>query len=295
MSDTVITLVISGVLVGGVYSLIGLGVVLIYKATGVVNFSQGAILMIGALVGYFLISSSLFSWLAVLLTLVFCALLGYVMERICLRPLIGQPMISSVIVTLALAWAIKAFYILGSGQRLERAYPPFLPGGSFEIGEIILSVTNFWNFVIAILLFIAFVALFKYTKTGLAMRATADDHEVAQALGISVKGVFSQVWIIGAMAAGIAGILLGSSLNVSLGLESLGWKGLIVVLIGGLESIVGCIVVGPLIGVLESLSCLYIDPLVGGGMKEIVPFIFMLVVMIFRPTGLFGLERIERV
>lgn len=291
----VISMIVSGVLTGGVYSLVGMGIVLIYKATGVINFAQGAMLMLAALVGYGLVIILPSPWVAILLTLIIFGFVGYLAERFCLRPLIGQPLLSSVVVTLALSWLIEGIFVMGSGSGGERGYPPLLPTGSLEVGNITLSMSNLVNFAIAIVLFLAFTALFRYSKMGLAMRAVAEDHEVSQSLGISVKSVFSQVWIISMIAAAVSGILIGSATCVSVGLQGLGWKGLIVVIVGGLNSIIGCIVAGPLIGILESFAGVYVDPLVGGGMKETVPFILMLLVMIFRPYGLFGLKRIERV
>jgi len=295
MSDIAISAIIYGILVGGVYSLIALGYAVIFKSSQIVSFAQGGVLLTGATIAWALLAVvKLPIVLAIVLALIGCVIIGLAIERFTLRPIMGQPLLSSVMITVALLWLFDAVAVLtvtGSG----RTFPSIFPQGIIQLGEVRISQEQLLAFVTAIVLFIIFTLSYRYTKVGLAMRGTAEDHEVIESLGIKVTNIYGLTWGIAAVTAGIGGILLASMLNLNISLELFGWKGLIVILIGGLESITGAIVVGPLLGVLESLSTVYIDPLVGGGMREVAPFVVMIIVLLIRPYGLFGLKRIERI
>jgi branched-chain amino acid transport system permease protein len=295
MIRSLVEAVVSGLLIGGVYSLVALGIVLVYKSTKVVSFAQGGIVLMGGIIGWALLGpAGLPPGLAIVLTLCASALLGLAVDRFTLRPIIGQPILSSIMVTIALAWLFDsvATLIIGGG---ERPYPAILPQGTYKWGGVAISQPLFFQFVIAIILFVSFSGFYKYTGLGLAMRGTAEDYEVVQSLGISVRQVYSYSWLIAGLSGGVSGILLASALSVNVGLASMGWKALVVVLIGGMESVVGVILMGPFIGILESMSVQFLDPMVGGGLGEVVPFVVMLAVLLIRPYGLFGLKRIERI
>jgi branched-chain amino acid transport system permease protein len=295
MIKAIIEALVSGIMLGGVYSLIALGIVIVYKSTKIVSFAQGGILLIGAIIGWALLGpAGLPLILAIVLTLASCALLGLGIDRFALRPIIGQPILASIMITIALAWLFDSVgtLIIGGG---ERAYPPILPQGTYKWGWLTISQSLLLQFIIAIILFIIFTLFYQYAKLGLAMRGTAEDHEVVQSLGIKVTNIFSYSWLIAALSGGISGILLASTLSANVGLSEIGWKALIVVLIGGMESIPGVILVGPIIGILENLSIRFLDPLVGGGLGEVVPFVVLLLVLLIKPYGLFGLVRIERI
>jgi len=295
MIQDVLSEIVLGILIGSVYSLIGLGCVVIYKCSKVVSFTQGGFLLMGGIIAWFLlVVVKLPSAPAIVFTLVGCALLGLAVERFTLRPVLGQPLLASVMITVALLWFLDSvgFLVIGGPGRV---FPRLFPSGFVDFFGIRISEANALSFAAAIVLFIGFTLFYKYTKIGLAMRATAEDHEVVQSLGVKVTNIFSITWAIAGLTAGIGGILMASLINLDVSLSMLGWKGLIVILIAGLESLPGVIIMGPVIGVLEILSINYIDPLVGGGMRDIAPFILMMLVLVIKPYGLFGLKRIERV
>ncbi len=295
MFGSVIEGVISGILIGGVYSLVALGIVVVFKSTKVITFAQGGILLMGAIIGWaFMGPAGLPVGLGIVLTLAACSLLGMCVDRFALRPIIGQPILASIMVTIALAWLFDSVgtLIIGGG---ERPYPPILPHGTYKWGQIYISQSLLLQFIIAIIMFIAFALFYKYGRLGLAMRGTAEDHEVVQSLGIKVTNIFSYSWVIAALTGGVSGILLASTLGATVGLSEIGMKALIVVLLGGMESVTGVILMGPIIGILENLTIQFLDPLVGGGLGEVVPYAAMLIVLLLKPYGLFGLKRIERI
>lgn len=282
-------------MIGGVYSLVALGIVVVFKSTKVVTFAQGGILLMGAIIGWALMGpAKLPIGLGIILTLAVCALLGLCLDRFTLRPILGQPVLASIMVTIALAWFFDSVgtLIIGGG---ERPYPPLLPQGTYKVGLINISQSLLLQFIIAIVMFIVFSLFYRYARLGLAMRGTAEDHEVVQSLGIKVTNIFSYSWVIASLTGGVSGILLASTLGATVGLSEIGMKALIVVLIGGMESVTGVILMGPIIGILESLTIQILDPLVGGGLGEVVPYAVMLIMLLIKPYGLFGLKRIERI
>lgn len=286
---------IAGIMIGGVYSLVALGIVVVFKSTKVISFAQGGILLMGAIIGWALMGpGGLPLGFGIPLTLLACCLLGLCLDRFTLRPIIGQPILASIMVTIALAWLFDSIgtLIIGGG---ERPYPPLLPKGTYNWGWVKISESLFLQFVIAVFLFVVFSLFYKYARLGLAMRGTAEDHEVVQSLGIKVTNIYSYSWLIAALSGGIAGVLLASTLGATVGLSEIGLKALIVVLIAGMESIPGVILIGPLIGILENLSIQFLDPLIGGGSAGVVPYALMLIVLLVKPYGLFGLKRIERI
>ncbi len=292
---TFLQLILTGVMVGSIYSLIALGFVLIYKSSGIINVAQGQMLMVGAYVAWSLmVGLHLLVPVALLLTIVIAMLLGALIERLALRPLIGQPILAIVMMTIALAAFLDGMTLLIWGANWQ-TFPDFIPRTPILIGELSLSPQHIFSFVLAMGLLAIFSVFFRFTRIGLAMRATAEDHQIAQSLGVSVERVFAMAWVIAAVVSALGGILLGSINGINLSLSFLGLKVLPVVLLGGLESIPGAIIAGPIIGVLENIASFYVDPFVGGGVREVAPFVVLVLVLMIKPYGLFGLRRIERV
>lgn len=292
---TFLQLILTGVMVGSIYSLVALGFVLIYKSSGIINVAQGQMLMVGAYVAWSLmVGLHLPVPVALLLTIVIAMLIGVLIERLALRPLIGQPILAIVMMTIALAAFLDGMTSLIWGANWQ-TFPDFIPRTPILIGELSLSPQHIFSFVLAMGLLAIFSVFFRFTRIGLAMRATAEDHQIAQSLGVSVERVFTLAWVIAAVVSALGGILLGSINGINLSLSFLGLKVLPVVLLGGLESIPGAIIAGPIIGVLENIASFYVDPLVGGGVREVAPFVVLVLVLMIKPYGLFGLRRIERV
>ncbi len=284
-----------GLMNGGVYALIALGIVVVYKSTKVLNITQGQFLVVGAWVAYTLmVKLHVNIWLSFGLTLVVAAALGFFLERVAFRPLIGQPQPALITMTIVLMAGLEGFVLWVFGG-FTVSYPNFIPVKPIEFGNLILSQQQLWMFMIAMVLIGAFALFFKYTRAGLAMRATAEAHQVAQSVGISVKTVFGQTWAIASLIGAVGGILLGSLYGVSYALGGWGLIVITVAIIGGLDSIVGAIVAGLLLGILEKVAVGYIDPLIGGGIEVVFPFIILLIVLVVKPYGLFGQKEVERI
>lgn len=278
---------------GGIYALIALGFVLIYKASKVLNFAQGELVMVGAF-SFLAFYSVLPLWLALLLTIILAGLIGFLIERIVLRPLIGEPILSVIMVTLALSYLMRGIILTLFGPDIK-PFPQFI-SGSIEFGGIVIPKIYLAGFLISIAVIIIFLIFFKKTILGITMRAVADDQVAAMSLGVSVEKIFAIAWAISAIVATIGGILLGNIFGgINPNLSHIGLKVFAVVILGGLDSIAGAIIGGIIIGICESVIGGMLEPIVGGGFKDVVPLIIMLFIMTFKPYGLFGTERIERV
>jgi len=289
-------LIITGIAVGGVYSLMALGFVLIYKASSVVNFGPGELVLFGAYVAWATILQMRMPLPAALLVTLLIAIgLGIVIERGVLRPLIGQPIISVIMVTFGFASVIRGVLNMTWGSD-TRPFPVLFSPEPFHLGPVPVSPVHLWSFVSVILLLTAFSLFFRFSVTGMAMRATADNQQVALSLGVSVKWIFALSWCIATVVSALSGIILGSVRGgVDFSLADLGLKVFPVVILGGLDSVAGAIIGGVLIGVLENLAGGYLDPLVGGGVKEVAPFVALVIILMIRPHGLLGKVEIERV
>src|SRR5512139_3026628 len=278
-------LLVQGLAVGSVYSLVALGFVLIYKASGVINFAQGELLMLGAYACLaLLVQAHLPFWVALGLTLAAMGLVALVLERLVLRPLIGEPVISIIMAATAAAW----------GTQL-RSFPAIFPDQPVKLGQIVISQVYIWTFLTAMALMVAFALFFKFTRLGVAMRATANSHQVALSMGISVKAIFALSWAISAVVSAIGGVLIGSINGVNITFSDFGLKVFPAVILGGLDSIPGAVIGGLVIGILENLSGGYLSRVFGGGVKEVAPFVFLVLILMVKPYGLFGTEEIERV
>jgi branched-chain amino acid transport system permease protein len=287
--------VTTGIMVGGIYALVALGWVLIYKCSGVLNLAMGEMTLIGAYVSLSFYSMGVPFLLSLLFSLIIGFILGILTERIFLDKLIGQPVLTVIMVTVGLSFFFKGTleFIWGTDTRVFD--PPVFAIEPIRLGPIIIGQVYMWSFVASIILLVLFVSFFKYTRWGLAMQATADDEMAALSVGVSARFVYAAAWAIAFMAAGVGGTLLGNinGLNISVGY--LGLLVLPVVVFGGLNSVPGAIVGGIAIGVLQNLTGAYLDRYVPGGVKEIAPFVFMAIFLLFKPHGLWGWERIERV
>jgi branched-chain amino acid transport system permease protein len=290
-------LVISGFALGMVYALITVGFVLILKCSNVFNIAQGHFVMIGGYVGYtFLVTFNLPVWASLLLSIVVAILMGLLIERLTLRPLVGQPLLAVVMMTLALATILEGVATLIWGGEYK-TYHGVLPTFTLRFGELSIPPEMTIGLMVSVVAVVILVLFFRYTKLGLAMRATAEDEQVVQSAGIRVTTVYALSWVIASVVGVIAGILLGGISGVMVEMNSVGLKTLAVALLGGMDSIGGAIVAGIALGVLENVAAGYLDPLLpaGGGLANVFPFIVIIVVLIFRPHGLFGLVEIERI
>jgi branched-chain amino acid transport system permease protein len=285
----------TGIMVGGIYALVALGWVIIYKCSGVLNLAMGEMTLIGAYISLSFYSMGVPFILALLFSLIIGFILGILTERIFLDKLIGEPVLTVIMVTVGLSFFFKGTVELIWGTDTRVFTPAVFSIEPIRLGPLIIGQVYLWSFIAAILLLIIFVSFFKYTRWGLAMQATADDEMAALSLGVSARFVYAAAWAIAFMAAGVGGTLLGNinGLNISVG--HLGLLVLPVVVLGGLNSVPGAIVGGIAIGILQNLSGTYLDVYFPGGVKEIAPFVFMAIFLLFKPFGLWGWERIERV
>ncbi len=285
----------TGIMVGGIYALVALGWVLIYKCSGVLNLAMGEMTLIGAYVSLSFYQAGVPFILSLLFSVIIGLILGILTERIFLDRLIGEPVLTVIMVTVGLSFFFRGTVEFIWGTDTKVFSPPVFPMEPIIIGPLIIGQVYLWSFIAAIALLLIFVAFFKYTRWGLAMQATADDEMAALSLGVSARFVYAASWAIAFMAAGVGGTLLGNinGLNISVGY--LGLLVLPAVVLGGLNSVPGAIAGGIIIGVLQNLSGAYLDRYFPGGVKEIVPFVFMVIFLLFKPYGLWGWERIERV
>ncbi len=293
--DILLQVIVTGLAAGGVYGLIALGFVLIYKATSVLNLAMGEFMTLGAFICFTaLMQLSAPFYLAFILTLFLAFALGFVIERLILRPLIGEPIISVIMVTIGLGVILKGvMYMIWTPSF--RSFPEIFPPEPLNLGFSMVPSGLLWGFIFAIIGTIIFLLIFKFSRTGVAMRATANDQQAALSMGISVRWIFALAWSFGAMASFIGGIVIGNITGISVYMGDVALKVLAVIILGGLDSIGGAILGGFIVAILENLTGLYIDPLVGGGTKEVAPFFILVIILMIRPYGLFGKETIERV
>lgn len=286
---------VTGIMVGGIYALVALGWVLIYKCSGVLNLAMGEMTLIGAYVCMSFYNMGVPFLLSLLISLVIGLVLGILTERIFLDRLIGEPVLTVIMVTVGLSFFFKGIVEFTFSTNTKLFEPPIFSIEPIKVGLVVFSEVFLWSFIAAIILLVIFVAFFKYTKWGLAMQATADDEMAALSIGISARFVYAAAWAISFMAAGVGGTLLGNinGLNISVGY--LGLLVLPAVVLGGLNSVPGAIVGGITIGILQNFCGAYLDEFFRGSVKEIAPFVFMAIFLLFKPYGLWGWERIERV
>ncbi len=291
--DFFVQLLIGGISIGFLYGLSAMGFVMIFKSSSVLNFAHGEMLAIGAYIFLALVTwAKLPIAVSFLLTLLGCFLLGMVIERIFLRPLIGEPLIFVIMLTVGLAAMFKGLILLVWGGNLH-TYPPFLPETiGIQWGMVRIPPVYVATLIIGTLFLILFGLFFKYSSQGIYMRSVADNQRAALSLGVHVKRVFALSWAIAALVAGMSGMVLGiiNGVNVH-DLSAIGLKVFPVVILGGLDSIGGAIIGGLIIGLLETFTGGYLSP----ALRDVVPFIILVLILLLKPYGLFGLKEIERV
>jgi branched-chain amino acid transport system permease protein len=289
--STFVTLLVIGLSEGAILALAALGFVLIYKATGVINFAQGEFLLIGAYSFYTAFAVlRLPMVLALLVGVVVAVVVGAVVERLILRPMVGQSHISIIMVTIGLSGLLGAIVQMFFGTQ-PRSMDPILPTGSVGILGGTVPVNRLWVIVICGLVLGLLTWFFQKSRHGVAMRAVADDQQAAMTVGISVRRVFALSWALAAVSALIAGVLLADVTAVEMNIVSFGLLVFPVVIMGGLDSVPGTIVGGLTIGLITQFVSGYMDP----GLAEVIPYIVLVLVLLVRPYGVFGEKRIERV
>jgi branched-chain amino acid transport system permease protein len=293
--DYFLQLTLNGLVVGGIYALVALGFVIIYKSSGILNFAQGEFLMLGAYVCLAIMTEARVPFAAsFVLTLLFSVALGLLLERVVLRPMLGEPIISVIMVTLGLSSVLKAV-VQGIWGTDTRPFPSVFPVEPVMLGPLPVSQGYLWSLACVAVLLVVLTLFFRRTRLGLAMRATAFSQQVALSMGISVRRIFALAWSIAAVVSAAGGILLGAMRGgVDGSLAFYGLKVIPVVILGGLDSIAGAIVGGLVIGVLENLSGGYLDPMLGGGVKDVAPFVVLVLILMVRPQGLFGTVHARR-
>jgi len=289
-------LMVSGFALGMVYALIAIGFVIILKCSKAFNIAQGHFVMIGGYLGFtFLVTFHLPVWLSLLAAVAVAIVLGLLIERLTLRPLVGQPVLAVIMMTIALSVVLEGLATLIWGGEYK-TYHGVLPTITLKVGELSIPPETLIGVMVSIAVVTILMLFFRYTKSGLAMMATAEDEQVVQSAGIRVTTVYAISWVIACVVGVIGGIILGGVSGVMIPLANVGLKAFAVVLLGGVNSIGGAIVAGIMVGVLENVAAGYLDPLLpGGGLANVFPFIVMIVVLIFKPYGLFGLVEIERI
>ncbi len=291
-----VQLLVNGLIVGALYGVVAMCFVLIYKASQVVNFAQGEFVLLGAWACWWLVASlNLPFWLGFPVSLVFMALLGVLVQVLALRPLIGEPVISVVMVTIGLSIFFQALLRWVFGV-FTQPFPQVFETKTVTVFGLNVESAYLMSLVFSVVVMAGFAYFFKFTRMGLAMRATAFDQQVAQSLGVSVKQVFAVSWAISAVVSALAGVVVGLISGVSAAVATVGVKVFPAVIVGGLESIIGAVIGGIIIGLLEGLAQ-FVDSeyLNFGNLITIAPFYVMLLIMLIKPYGLFGTKNIERV
>jgi branched-chain amino acid transport system permease protein len=290
-----VILITNGVLIGLMYSLIALGFVLVYKATDAINFAQGEFVMLaGFVVAGLLVLMGAPFWIGVLVAIAGMIAFGFGLERAVLRPLIGRPIISVIMATIGLAAVLRGVAPLFLGAETRSIALP-VSDEPLQLGGIMLPPLQLVGAIVSLAFLALFTWFFMRSRMGVAMRAVADNQQVAMAMGINVQRYFAIAWGMAGIVSALGGVVWGSLLGVDVHLALVGLKVFPVVILGGLDSIAGAIIGGLIVGIVENLAAGYLDPLVGGGTKDFAPYVLMIVMLMFRPYGIFGKRKIERV
>jgi branched-chain amino acid transport system permease protein len=289
---------IGGLLAGVMYSLVALGFVLIYKASGVFNFAQGAMVFFAALTFVSLLEKGVNFWIALAITLAVMVVLGVAIERIVLRPLVNQPPITLFMATIGLTFVVEGLSQLVWGSQphgLDLGIQDVPMQWLLDTANINISQFDLFASGIAAVMVAALAIFFQYTRVGRALRAVADDHQAALAVGIPLKHIWAIVWAVAGFVALVAGLMWGSRNGVQYSLTFIALKALPVLILGGFESIPGAIVGGLIVGASEKLAEVYVGPMVGGGVESWFAYVIALLFLLVRPQGLFGEKIIDRV
>lgn len=289
----------AGIAVGALYSLVALGFVIIYKATGVINFAQGALLLLGAYLAYFFyVENDLPFVVSIVLSMILCAFVGLVVERLILSRMVGQPVFAVIMITIGLTTIFENAVIWKwSGLQRDMGDPWGLD--TYQWGDVTVPVVNVVRIVVVAALLVGFFVMFRYSRVGVAMRATASDQEAALAQGISARRVFALSWALAAGIAALAGVLLasgGRGLDPSLSIVAL--VAFPAIILGGLDSPAGSVVGGVVIGVVETMTAGYSEYLpefLGHNFNRVTPYVVLVAILLIRPYGLFGTREVTRV
>jgi branched-chain amino acid transport system permease protein len=292
--DFTLLLVSSGLMIGLMYALIALGFVLIYKATDAINFAQGEFVMFAGFIAAAAALAGLSFWTSAAIAIAGMVALGFGLERIVLRPLIGRPVIAVVMATIGLAAVLRGVAVLAFGAGTKAIVMPIGDTPLF-LGPVMLSPVQLVGAGVSIVFLGGFTWFFLKSRTGVAMRAVADNQQVAMAMGINIRRYFALAWAMAGVVSALGGVVWGAMLGVDNQLALVGLKVFPVVILGGLDSIAGAVIGGLIVGIVENLAAGYLDPYVGGGTKDFAPYVLMILVLMIRPYGIFGRRRIERV
>jgi branched-chain amino acid transport system permease protein len=295
-----IQIAFAGVALGCIYALIGMGFSIIYKASEVINFAQGEILLVGS----YVVSSLVFDWhlnfiLAVPLGVVVTVIIGLLFERLVLRRMIGRPVFAILMITIGLDIILRTTVIVKAGSNPLSAPAPYTITDGFNIGGVHFGANDLLTIAVTVVLCALLYYFFQYTRYGLAMRATALDQEAALAVGINIRTVYALAWGIAAAVATIGGVFLAIgtfSIDITLGGAAL--LAFPAIILGGIDSVAGAVVGGVIIGLVQDLTAGYESHLasfLGAGIHEITPYLVMILVLLIRPYGLFGTRKVERI
>jgi len=295
-----IQIAFAGIALGCIYALIGMGFSIIYKASEVINFAQGEILLVGA----YIVSSLVFDWhlnfiLAVVCGVIVTVLIGLVFERLVLRRMIGRPVFSILMITIGLDTILRTAVIVKAGSNPLSAPAPYTITDGFNLAGIHFGANDLLTIIVTVILCALLYYFFQYTRYGLAMRATALDQEAALAVGINIRTVYALAWGIAAAIATIGGVFLAMgtfSIDITLGGAAL--LAFPAIILGGVDSIAGAVVGGIIIGLVQDLTAGYeshVANVLGAGIHQITPYLVMILVLLIRPYGLFGTRKVERI
>ena len=298
--EKIIEILLNGLSMGAIYALLALGFVLIFKSTGIINFAQGELSMFGAFICYSFAMLFKFPYIfAFVITLGLGAILGAIIDTLFFRRMVGEPMFSTIMVTVGLASILTCVAGLIWGHDVYSIRSPFTDK-TVTLGGIVLSQGAIYTIGVSILLLILFVLFFNRSLLGIAMKGTAEDPDTSGLMGINVKKIHLVAWAIGTVVAGVAGIFLAEQGFVRLTMSHTGIKAMAAAILGGMESIGGAILGGVIIGIVEGLAANYLSGMeLGnfhfGDIKDVAAFAIMIIVLMIRPHGIFGKEKVERV
>lgn len=286
---------LNGFLQGQIYALLSLGFMVIYRASKVFNFAQGELMMLGAYAVWTLtLGANLSPWLGVPLAFLCALAYGWLIERLFFERLVGESVFAMVMVTIGLVILIRGIVLVAWGAA-DRSFPVLLPAAPLIVGEMIFPSSLLIGAGLTLVATVGLSWFFNRTRTGLMLTAVAEEPTTAISLGISVKRAVTLAWMMGSVIATAGAIVLLSGRSLTVQTADVALAALPVALLAGLESIGGLILAGAIVGVVQALVAAYVDPAIGGSASTIVPFVFMLLILLVRPTGLFGWRHVERV
>jgi len=286
---------INGALLGLLYALIAMGFVVIYRASKVFNFAQGELVVLGGfLIWWIVVNMGLPMTIGIPVAFVAAALVGLAIERIFFSRLVGESVFAMVMVTIGLLVLLRGVVLLAFGPQV-RPFPIVIPLQPVIIGDMLIPTNLLVGGVVTAIAAFGMSWFFNRTRTGLKMTAVAEDHQVAMALGISVKRSIAFAWVLGCLLSTLGAVIFLTGKSLSFLASDIGFAALPVALLAGLESIGGLLLAGIIVGVIQGLATAYLDPLVGGAVGSVLPFVIMLLILLVKPTGLFGWRTIERV